>query len=433
MIQNNVKNVGLAEQGEKNIKVAEDNMKALLELRKEIEEEKPFEGKRISMALHITKETAVLVRTLEAGGAKVAIAGCNPLSTQDDVAAALAVSGTRVFGKKGESDAEYYENINNVISIEPHITIDDGGDLINSLYEKDGPGGLSNDYIGGCEETTTGIIRLKAMEKDEALKHPMIAVNDNDTKHLMDNYYGTGQSTLDGVMRAMNFMFAGKIVVVSGYGSCGKGVAMRARGLGAKVIVTEVDAFRALQAHMDGHDVMKMIDAAPMGDLFITVTGDRDIVTLDHVNLMKDGAIICNSGHFDCEIDIANIGENASEIEEIRPFVKAYHFRTDKTTYQASEESFTTKKVYILADGRLVNLAAAEGHPSDVMSLSFCGQVLACKYLVENAENLKAGVHSLPPTADEKISRLQLKAKGISIDTLTPEQIKYLNSWKVGT
>lgn len=416
-----IKDIGLAAQGLKNIELAERDMGALLEVRKKFSKSQVFKGLRIGMALHVTKETAVLVRTLRAGGAEVWLASCNPLSTQDDVAAALAKEGVHVYGHKGESEKDYYVFLKKVIEAKPNLTIDDGCDLVAEIhknYKELIPG-----IIGGCEETTTGIIRLKSMEKAGALKYPVVAVNDNKTKHLMDNYYGTGQSTLDGIMRACNFMFAGKTVVVAGYGSCGKGVSMRARGMGARVIVTEVDNFRALQAMMDGHMVMKMSEAAKVGDLFVTMTGDVNVVRAEHVKVMKDGAILANSGHFNCEIDLAGIEEIASSEREMRPFMREY--------------SIGKKKIFVLADGRLVNLAAAEGHPSEVMSLSFCGQALACEYLVKNAgkggKGLSATVYTLPEEIDDYISALQLKAMGVEIDKLTEEQKKYLAGWESGT
>ncbi len=417
-MQSKVKDMSLAEQGLKNIELAEKQMGALIELQKIVKKNKPFKDLKIGMALHITKETAVLIKTLQAGGAQVYITGCNPLSTQDDVAAALVKEGAFVFGHKGESDEEYYEFLNDVIAAKPDITIDDGCDLVSEIHKnhKD----LIPSIIGGCEETTTGVIRLKSMEKSGSLKYPVVAVNDNKTKHLMDNYYGTGQSTLDGVMRATNFMFAGKTVVVVGYGSCGKGVAMRAKGLGSKVIVTEVKPFRALQGIMDGHEVMQMNDAAKLGDLFVTVTGNLNVISAKHAKMMKDGAIICNSGHFDAEIDIKGISKIARKVRKMRPFMDEY-------------ELSSGKKVYVLGEGRLINLAAAEGHPSDVMSLSFCGQVLACEYLVQYKGALQNKVYQLPEEIDVYISELQLAALSKKIDVLTKEQKEYLESWEVGT
>ncbi|MBD3360996.1 adenosylhomocysteinase [Candidatus Peregrinibacteria bacterium] len=413
-----VKDIKLAGQGLKNIEFAEMQMGALMEVRKEIADKKPFKGMKIAMALHVTKETAVLVRTLKAGGAEVWITGCNPLSTQDDVAAALAKEGVNVFAYKGETNKEYYEFLKKVISCKPQLTIDDGCDLVSEIH-KNYPQ-LIPGIIGGCEETTTGVIRLKAMEKDNALRYPIIAVNDNKTKHLMDNYYGTGQSTLDGIMRASNFLFAGKTVVVAGYGDCGKGVSLRCKGMGAKVIVAEVDPFRALQAAMDGHRVMKMKEACKFGDLFITVTGDLNVIVTDHVKYMKDGTILANSGHFDVEIAVKEIAKKARKHRKIRPFMDEYLMPDNK-------------RIFLLGEGRLVNLAAAEGHPSDVMSLSFCGQIFACKYLVENDGKLKPKVYTLPKKIDVKISRLQLKAMGIVIDKLTREQAEYLKNWETGT
>jgi len=413
-----VKDISLAPQGLKNIELAESQMGALLKVRDEMKKKKPFKDMRISMALHVTKETAVLVRTLVAGGAEVFITGCNPLSTQDDIAAALAKEGTHVFAHKGESDKEYYEFLKNVIESKPHITIDDGCDLVSVIHKEYKE--LIPGIIGGCEETTTGIIRLKSMEKDSALEYPVVAVNDNLTKHLMDNYYGTGQSTLDGILRATNFMFAGKTAVVAGYGSCGKGVSLRLQGMGSNVIVTEVDPFRALQAVMDGFRVMKMSDACKLGDIFITVTGDINVITASHARYMKDGAIMCNSGHFDLEIDVKGIEKLSKRKKQVRDFMVEY-------------ELPNKRKVYVLGDGRLINLASAEGHPSDVMSLSFCGQALACKYLVDNRGRLQPKVYRLPEEVDEYISKLQLHSMGIEIDKLTAEQKQYLASWEVGT
>lgn len=407
----------LAEQGKMNLELAELHMDALKEVRTRFAKEKPLAGIRIGMALHVTKETGVLVRTLIAGGAEVAITGCNPLSTQDDVAAALAAEGVEVFAYKGESNEDYYRYLNKIIEFKPQITIDDGCDLVTEIHLKHPE--LIPAIIGGCEETTTGIVRLKAMEKEKALKYPVIAVNDNKTKHLMDNYYGTGQSTLDGIIRATNILFAGKTVVIAGYGSCGKGCALRASGMGANVIVTEVDNFCALQAMMDGFRVMPMEKAAKLGDIFITVTGNRDVITAANVQKMKNGAILANSGHFDVEIDVQGIKQAADQSRRVRPMLDEY--------------TFGEKKIFIAGEGRLVNLAAAEGHPSEVMSLSFCGQALACEYLVKNQANLTNQVYVLPAEIDDLIAGLQLWAAGIEIDTLTPAQIQYMNSWQEGT
>jgi adenosylhomocysteinase len=413
-----IKDPALAEQGRKNLEIAEKRMSALLTIRDRFAKEKPFAGLTIGLALHVTKETGVLVRALRAGGAEIAITGCNPLSTQDDIAAALAQEGVRVWAHKGESKEDYYRFLTAVIESEPDITIDDGCDLVTEIHTKH-PHLLSK-IIGGCEETTTGIIRLHSMVKDGALKCPMIAVNDNKTKHLFDNYYGTGQSTFDGILRSTNMLIAGKTVVVIGYGSCGKGVAMRAKGLGAQVIVTEVDPFCALQAAMDGHRVMKMEEAASLGDLFVTVTGNLHVIRLEHFEKMKDGTVLANSGHFDNEIDMETLEKASRRKRRVRHYLDEYMFASGKILYVAGE-------------GRLVNLASAEGHPSEVMSLSFCGQALACEYLVKNKGQLPNEVITLPAEVDDAISRLQLTAMDLGIDVLTPEQERYLQSWSEGT
>ncbi|PIQ76850.1 adenosylhomocysteinase [Candidatus Peregrinibacteria bacterium CG10_big_fil_rev_8_21_14_0_10_49_24] len=414
-----VKDPSLAEQGRLNLEIAEKRMAALLRVRDRFAKERPFEGLTIGMALHVTKETGVLVRTLTAGGAKVAITGCNPLSTQDDVAAALAEEeNVMVWAYKGESNEDYYKFLTAVIETEPDITIDDGCDLVTEMHQKHPK--LLEKLLGGCEETTTGIIRLHAMVKDGALKIPMVAVNDNKTKHLMDNYYGTGQSTFDGILRSTNVLVAGKTVVVLGYGSCGKGVAMRAKGLGAQVIVTEVDAFCALQAAMDGHRVMTMEDASSVGDIFVTVTGNYHVIRTEHMTKMKDSSVLCNSGHFDNEIDLEGLEKVATRKRRVRHYLDEYLMQDGRVLYVAGE-------------GRLVNLASAEGHPSEVMSLSFCGQALACEFLVKNKGKLPNAVVTLPAEIDDEISKLQLEAMGLSIDELTPEQLKYLGSWQEGT
>lgn len=411
-----VRDMKLAEQGFLNLEIAESRMQALMRIKQRFENEKPLKGIRIGLALHVTKETGILVRTLIAGGADVAITGCNPLSTQDDVAAALAKEGIRVWAYKGETKEDYYRYLNNVIGFKPNITIDDGCDLVSEIHKKHQH--LIKDIIAGCEETTTGIIRLRAMEKDGALKYPMIAVNDNKTKHLLDNYFGTGQSTLDGILRATNILFAGKNLVVCGYGSCGKGVSLRAKGMGANVIVTEINPFRALQAALDGFRVMPINEAAKTGDIFITVTGNKNVIDIDHMKLMKDGAVLANSGHFDAEININELKKIAKS-RRVRPFL--------------DEFLFNGKKIFICGEGRLVNLAAAEGHPSEVMSTSFCGQALACEYAVKNRGKLQAKVIQLPEEIDDHIAKLQLQAMEIEIDTLTAEQRKYLESWQEGT
>lgn len=412
-----IKDIAFAEQGKKNIEWAQSQMGALLKVKDRFEKEKPLSGHRIGMALHITKETAVLVHTLIAGGAQVAITSCNPLSTQDDVAAALASDGIEVYGYKGESVEDYYRYINAVLDFKPDITIDDGCDLVTAVHTDRTD--LIDNMTCGCEETTTGIIRLISMEKEGALRYPVIAVNDCDTKHLMDNYYGTGQSTLDGVIRASNILLAGKTVVVVGYGNCGKGVSLRAKGHGANVIVTEVNPFRGLQAAMDGFRVMKMEDAAQLGDVFISVTGNLHVISLDHIRLMKEGAVLANSGHFNNEIDVDGMEKTASNKRTIRPYFDEY--------------TLDGKLVFLCGEGRLVNLACAEGHPSTVMAMSFCDQALGVEYGIKNKGKLGPGVHTLPDELDIQVAELQLEAMNISIDELTPEQVKYLNSWKEGT
>jgi len=408
----------LAEQGKKNADLARRRMGSLMKIKERFAKEKPFRGLRIGMALHVTKETAMLVETLRAGGAEIFITGCNPLSTQDDIAAYLAKEGVHVYAYKGETKEDYYKYLNYVIDGKPDITIDDGCDLVSEIH-KNHPELLPK-LIGGTEETTTGVIRLRAMERDKALKYPVIAVNDNKTKHLVDNYYGTGQSTIDGLMRSSNVLFAGKTVVVVGYGDCGKGVALRAKGMGANVIVCEVDHFKALQAYFDGFRVMKMKDACKLGDIFITVTGDINVIAKQHFPFLKDGAILANSGHFDVEIQIKELEKLAVKKRRIRPNFDEYVLPNGRSVYLAGE-------------GRLVNLAAAEGHPSEIMGLSFCGQALACEYLVKNRGKLSPRVYTLPQELDYEIAKIALDSFGIKIDKLTPEQVKYLNSWKEGT
>jgi len=414
-----VKDPSLAPQGRLNLEIAEKHMSALLEVQKRFAKEQPFKGLTIGMALHVTKETGILVHTLVSGGAKVAITGCNPLSTQDDIAAALAEEkDVLVWAYKGESTEDYYKFLTAVLETEPDITIDDGCDLVAAIH-KERPD-LLGKLIGGCEETTTGVLRLRSMERDGALKMPVVAVNDNLTKHLFDNYYGTGQSTLDGIIRSTNMLIAGKTVVIVGYGSCGKGVAMRSKGLGAQVVVTEVDPLPALQAAMDGHRVLPMAQAAPLGDLFITVTGDIHVIRQEHIDVMKDGAVLANSGHFDHEIDIATLEKSANRKRRVRHYLDEYLLKSGKV-------------VYVAGEGRLVNLASAEGHPSEVMSLSFCGQALACEYLVKNKGKMRNEVITLPSSIDADIAALALTAMGLSIDTLTAEQVKYLGGWEEGT
>ena len=414
--QYNVKDINLWEKGKRKIDYAQQQMLALMKIKKRFEEEKPLKGIKIGLALHVTKETANLLRTLKAGGAEIAITGCNPLSTQDDVAAALVKEGFHVYAWRGETKEEYYENLNKVLDFKPRVTIDDGCDLVTEVHTNRKE--LISDIIVGTEETTTGVIRLRAMERDGILKYPVIAVNDNKTKHLFDNYYGTGQSALDGLLRATNVLIAGKNFVVSGYGDCGKGLAKNARGLGANVIITEVNSIRALQARMDGFNVMPMSEAAKIGDIFITVTGNKNVIDKEHFRLMKNGAILANAGHFDVEINVKALNEISKKKVRIRENLDEFELENGK-------------KIYLCAEGRLVNLAAAEGHPSEVMSLSFCGQALAVEYGIKN--KLEPKVHTLPKEIDEMIAKLQLEVMGIEKDELTEEQKEYLSSWKEGT
>ncbi len=413
-----VKDLTLAEQGRKNIEWAESQMGALLEVRKRFEVEKPLKGMRIGMALHPTKETAALVNTLTAGGAEIALCACNPLSTQDDVAAALAKKGIKIWAYKGETKDDYYRFLNKVIEFKPNYTLDDGCDLVSEIHAKHKK--LIPDIIAGAEETTTGIIRLKAMEKDKALKYPILAVNDLKTKHLFDNFLGTGQSTIDGILRASSILFAGKTVVVCGYGQCGRGVAARAKGLGSNVVVIEVDAVKALQAVTDGFRVMPIASAAKIGDVFITVTGNKHVIRKEHFKDMKNGAILANSGHFDVEIDVDGLKHISKKVERIRPSFDRYTLEGQKN-------------IYLCGEGRLVNLAAAEGHPSIVMAQSFCGQALAAEYAAKNKGKLKPGVIALPEDIDNRIAELQLKALGVKKDNLTEDQRKYLSTWNEGT
>ncbi len=411
-----VKDIKLADSGRLNIEWAEAHMPVLMSIREDFRRGKPLKGVNVGFALHVTKETAVLVETLIAGGANVSITGCNPLSTQDDVAAALAKAGVDVYAWRGETTKEYYENINRVLDHKPNITVDDGADLIFTIHKNRTE--LLGGVKGGCEETTTGVIRLRAMEKDGVLKIPVMATNDADTKHMFDNHYGTGQSTIDGILRATSMLFAGKVVVVAGYGWCGRGVAARARGMGSQVVVTEVDPILALRAAMDGYTVMRMDDAACMGDVFVTVTGDRDIIMKRHFERMKSGAVVCNSGHFNIEIDIPALESLSKSKKRIRENVEKYVLKDGR-------------HIYLLAEGRLVNLAAAEGHPSEVMDMSFANQALACKYINDN--DLKPGVHAIPRAVDEMVARMKLRTMGLGIDELTAKQSKYLGSWDEGT
>ena len=405
------------EKGYRKIEWAERHMKVLAKIREEFEKEKPLEGFRIGMALHVEAKTAVLVKTLIAGGAEVAITGCNPLSTQDDVAEALRDMGIRCFAKRGMSREEYYEALNKVIDTKPDIIVDDGADLIFLLHGERSD--WADKILGASEETTTGVMRLRAMEREGVLKFPVIAVNDAYTKFLFDNRYGTGQSTWDGILRATNVLIAGKNVVVAGYGWCGRGIAMRARGLGANVIVTEVDEIRALEAVMDGFRVMPMEKAAKIGDIFITATGNINVIRGEHFKLMKDGAILANAGHFNVEISIPDLEKLSKNVRQIRDYVTEY--------------DLGDKKLYLIAEGRLVNLVAGDGHPIEVMDMSFSDQALAIRYIAENHEKLEKKVYRLPEELDRKVARLKLETMGIKIDRLTEEQIKYLSDWRHGT
>ncbi len=419
MTDYDVKDKGLAGKGVLRIEWAAKEMPVLALIRERFEKEKPLKGIRIGACLHVTSETASLMRTLAAGGAEVALCASNPLSTQDDVAAALVVEyGLSTYSIKGEDRDTYYKHMQSVIDFRPQITMDDGADVVGMLHteRKEALAGV----IGGTEETTTGVIRLKAMEKDGVLLYPIVAVNEAMTKHMFDNRYGTGQSTLDGIIRATNRLIAGKVFVVIGYGWCGRGVAMRAKGHGADVVVLEVDPLRALEALMDGFRIMPMEAAAPIGDFFVTATGDIHVIRREHFEVMKDGAIVANTGHFNVEIDIPALEAMATGKRQIREFV----------------EEFTMpdgRNIYLLGEGRLINLAAAEGHPSSVMDMSFANQALSAEYMVRNADKLEKKVYVVPEDIDKEIARLKLAAVGAGIDVLTPEQVQYLSSWNMGT
>jgi len=415
-----VKDMSLAPVGTKRIEWANKDMPVLQEVRKRFGKEKPLAGLRMSACLHVTAETANLCRTLKEGGADLVLCASNPLSTQDDVAASLTKEyGIPVYAIKGEDNSTYYNHIRAALNHKPHVTMDDGADLVSALHSdfKD----LLKDVMGSMEETTTGVIRLKAMEKDKALKIPVIAVNDADTKHLFDNRYGTGQSTIDGIIRATDVLLAGKNVVVAGYGWCGKGFALRAKGMGANVIVTEIDPIKALEAVMDGNRVMDMEEAAKIGDIFCTLTGNIGVVRKEHFQAMKDGAIVCNSGHFNVEIDLVGLKEISKEVrKEVRNFVDEYVLKNGKS-------------VCILGEGRLINLAAAEGHPACVMDMSFATQALSTEYVVKNKGKLEPKVYYVPKDIDKWVAELKLKTMGIEIEKLTAEQVKYLASWEMGT
>ena len=418
-LKHEVKDLALAPLGRQRIEWAGREMPVLKQIRDRFEKEKPFAGLRLAACAHVTTETAHLAIALKAGGADAVLIASNPLSTQDDVAASLVADHEiSVFAQKGEDSATYSRHVQIALDHRPNIIVDDGSDVVAELVQH--RQNQIADLIGSTEETTTGIVRLRAMFKEGVLTFPAMNVNDADTKHFFDNRYGTGQSTLDGIIRATNILLAGKTVVVVGYGWCGKGTALRARGMGANVIVTEIDHIKAIEAVMDGFRVLPMAEAAPHGDIFITVTGNKHVVRGEHFDVMKDGAIVCNSGHFDLELDLKYLAANAKEIKDVRPFTEEYKLTNGKS-------------VVVLGQGRLINLAAAEGHPSAVMDMSFANQALAVEYLVKNKGSLAAGLHSIPRDVDEEIARLKLQAMGIFIDSLTAEQIDYINSWTSGT
>jgi len=419
LLKYDIKDIKLAEKGKLRIEWAEMDMPVLRMIRDRFKKEKPLKGVKLAACLHVTTETANLMITLKEGGAELALCASNPLSTQDDVASALAkYYKIPVFAIKGEDRDTYYKHIYQALEIKPHITMDDGADLVSTLHKEKRK--LLSHVLGGTEETTTGVIRLRAMADDGALKYPVIAVNDAYTKHLFDNRYGTGQSTIDGILRATNRLLAGSIFVVCGYGWCGRGVAMRAKGMGARVVVTEVDPLKALEAVMDGFDVMPIIDAAKIGDIFVTVTGNINVISEKVFSKMKNGAIVANTGHFNVEIDIEGLNKLSKSKRVIREFVEEYTLKDGR-------------RIYLLAEGRLVNLSAAEGHPAAVMDMSFANQALSAEYIFKNAKKLEKKVYSVPEEIDREIARLKLESMGIKIDKLTKEQDKYLHSWQMGT
>ncbi|MBS3768455.1 MAG: adenosylhomocysteinase [Candidatus Cloacimonetes bacterium] len=417
-MQGKVKDTTLAEQGRKKIKWAEDHMPVLMSLREKYKDSKPLKGARISGCLHVTKETAVLIETLRAVGAQVAWSGCNPLSTQNDVAAALYENDVPIWAWYGMNTEEFYWAIEKTIEQKPTMTLDDGADLIFTLHNKYPD--IAKQVYGGSEETTTGVHRLRAMAKDNALLYPVIAVNDAETKWDFDNIYGTGQSSIDGILRATNILLAGKNFIVAGYGHCGKGAAMRAHGQGANVIVTEVKPTAALKAKLDGYRVMKMDEAAPLGDVFITATGMKDVIVKRHFRNMKDGAIVCNTGHYDCELNLNDLKNISTGREEIRDNCAKYNLRNGK-------------HIYLLGEGRLVNLAAAEGHPSEVMDMSFANQFMSMMHVYKEKDSLETRIHDITEEQDQEIARLKLQTMGLSIDKLTKEQLAYRDSYNEGT
>jgi len=419
VVPGDVRDLNLAREGRARIEWAERNMPVLRAIRARFNREKPLKGLQVAACLHVTTETANLMRTLKAGGAEVFLCGSNPLSTQDDVASSLIADyGISTFAIKGEDHKTYYSHIVSCIEARPHITMDDGCDLVTVLHTK--KRGYLKDVLAGTEETSTGVTRLRAMAADKTLRYPVIAINDAETKHFFDNRYGTGQSTLDGIIRSTNMLIAGSTVVVAGYGWCGRGVAMRAKGHGATVLVTEINPVRAIEAQMDGYQVVSMAEAAPRGDLFITVTGNKSVLRREHFATMKDGAIVANSGHFNVEIDIPALERMSSRRRTLRPFVEEFTLRGGK-------------RVCLLAEGRLINLAAAEGHPAMVMDMSFANQALSLEYLKKKGKTLSKDVHVVPRNIDMEVARLKLKTMGITIDVLTPEQERYLRSWSEGT
>ena len=414
-----IKDISLADVGKRRTEWAFQFMPVLQSIRKQFIKTQPLAGKRVAACLHVTSETANLMIALRDGGASVVLCASNPLSTQDDVAATLVRDyGIPVYAIKGENNDVYYQHLTAAAEHAPHITMDDGADLVTLLHSKRQD--LAANILGGTEETTTGVIRLRAMAKDGVLKYPIVAVNDALTKHLFDNRYGTGQSTLDGIIRATNVLLAGLNLVVAGYGWCGRGVAMRARGLGANVIVTEVDPTKAIEAVMDGYRVMSMAEAAVIGDIFVTVTGNKHVIARDHFERMKNGAILCNSGHFNVEIDLEALAKISSSHRQTREFVEEYSFRDGR-------------RLNVLADGRLINLSAAEGHPASVMDMSFANQALSAEYMVKNHSQLENRVYSVPEDLDKQVARMKLESMGVKIDRLTPEQEHYLSSWSEGT
>ena len=413
-----VKDPGLADAGEKRIEWARRHMPVLDSIKAQFEREKPLEGIKVVACLHVTVETANLITALVAGGAEVAVTGSNPLSTQDDVAAALAGRGLHVYAFRGENDKEYYDCIQKAIEIRPNVTLDDGADTIAIVHREHRD--MAKDILGGCEETTTGVVRLRAMATEGALLYPVIAVNDAETKMMFDNRYGTGQSTLHGIMNATNFLFAGKTVVVVGYGWTGRGVALRARGMGANVVVIEVEPRKALEAAMDGYRVMPMEKAAPLGDLFITVSGDINVIRGEHFTLMKDQAILSNSGHFNVEIDIPALEKMATSKTEVKENVTEYDMPDGK-------------RLYLLGEGRLINLAAAYGHPPEVMDMSFSNQAFAVRYIVEHGKEMERKVYPVPVEIDRRVAELKLASMGFEIEKLTAQQYEYLHSWQMGT